>query len=228
MVMKAILGVLTKNAPGDHDQYEHTPVAFRNGNNMVVSDLSRRANQSTVDKLFGESKPGSDNYPKPKIDVDPDLDVPKKHIVTVENMNWDIAKTGISKYDENIAATSTNNPHREYEASFKWMKLDDFIVSQKQILQSRIDKTKADYAARGKRYDGMPNGQMAWDLVYDPSVKDELKQQMQSGHEFHSLLLLENPDGSLDNSFQEGRHRSIALKEIGVQNVPVWTLRKRK
>jgi hypothetical protein len=123
-------------------------------------------------------------------------------------VNWSNS-TDLASFDESIH--NKDNPHRNFDSEKVYLTPEEYIAIQKKILSKRPSNHTPDH--------------LFWSGVSKKRV-EEIKKEILNGKELSAFVIEYNKDGSL-TSFQEGRHRVVALKELGVNKIPVWLMKKR-
>jgi len=150
----------------------------------------------------------------------PDLGGAKQLVCDGDRVEWDIGKVANNAQVQQ-SINDFDNPRRRFDVVFEWMDLDEFMEIQWRI-----------YAKFADRYAHYHTGQLPTqtydEFWYGPRTMvkqwqvDGLVASMQTkGIVFEPLYIELFKEGTLDSS-QEGRHRSLALKKLGVRKVPVW------
>jgi hypothetical protein len=133
-------------------------------------------------------------------------------IVHDGDVTWNLGQTGLAFADSSIF--DFNNSHRHYDAKFEWMDLEEFFELQYRIYSKfSRDPHVMDYIDYWRR------------TVSQENVK-KLIDVMKSGAVFDALVVEVDKNGDLLD-FQEGRHRSTALYQMGIKKIPVWIVKKR-
>ena len=151
------------------------------------------------------------------------LPLPNPHkptIVKTGPVTWNISKIDLPIYDEVIHAIGTPQAkHERYIPSFKWTTLDYFYKMQVKQLHMR---RKYDKEYTGKNY-----GIYAFHHgIIEDHVKN-LMRMMTGGKEIFPAFYLEFDKNGKLLDYQEGRHRILALKQLGIKYVPVWSFRRK-
>jgi len=141
---------------------------------------------------------------------------------------WNIGQTGLPFADTSII--DFKNSHRHYDMTFEWMGLEEFMDIQYRIYEMGILRHN-DYIKKHP-----DNRDTLWVLLcpakywaqtVDKAHLEEIINLMTStGVVFDALVIELDKHGKLYD-FQEGRHRSMALKELGKSKIPVWIAKKR-
>jgi hypothetical protein len=150
----------------------------------------------------------------------------KEHIVKDGIVTWDIGSTGLPFADTSIF--DYENRHRHYDVEFEWMGLQEFMDAQYQIYMESIERHN-EYIRRERSRDTpwtLLRKSEYWEKTPTQSKVRNIIKLMQDGEVFQALVIEYDNDGTL-HDFQEGRHRSLALKFLGKERVPVWIVRKR-
>ena len=149
-----------------------------------------------------------------------------EHIVQDGIVTWDIGATGLPFADSSIA--DYENRHRHYDVEFEWMGLQDFMDVQYQIYMESIESHN-EYIRKTRGRDTpwpLLRKSEYWEQTPTQSKVRSIVKLMEGGTVFQALVIEYDHDGKL-HDFQEGRHRSLALKFLGKQRLPVWIVRKR-
>jgi len=140
---------------------------------------------------------------------------------------WNIGETGLPFADTSII--DYTNSHRHYDPKFEWMDLKEFMDIQWRVYEMGIERHNANLRADSScRWDPwvLLSPSEYWTKTVTESKVAEITKLMNSGAVFNSLVVEIDKDGKLLD-FQEGRHRSVALKRMGITKVPVWIVKKR-
>jgi len=129
---------------------------------------------------------------------------------------WNIGQTGFPFADNSIF--DYENSHRHYDPEFEWMPLEEFMRVQWKIYRTFWRARSDDIAPLN--YDEY------WRQTVTQSHVDRLIELLSSGTVFDALVIEVDKAGNLDD-FQEGRHRSVALQQMGIRKLPVWIMHKR-
>lgn len=122
-------------------------------------------------------------------------------------VKWNLTSVGIALYD-NIIRGNENG----YSAKLSWMTPSKFYKFQKQLFDMRPNK----------------NGDELMNYL-DEGIIETLMQQMSDPLSiFISFYLSRDEQGILEPYEQEGRHRIIVAKKLGLKHVPVWEFQKLK
>lgn len=131
----------------------------------------------------------------------------------IDGVNFDVLSTDIPIFDSSIK--NPENKNRKYDMRFKAMPIDAFLKLQYEIFET----------GRYAEYPG--SGVEKFWLAVSDEHKENIKKAMKEGKIFPSFVVEFDEEGNLTD-FQEGRHRLVALRELGVSKVPVWIAYKRK
>lgn len=126
-------------------------------------------------------------------------------IVTEGNVKWDIGTTGLGVDTYIKAKGATHESRADKDAIFSWVTTDTFLDMQH------------DAIVKG----GSKSSKEAFLAAASPTKIKELKSQMGSGNVFDSFAVEYDQHGKIKD-FQEGRHRALAAKELGIRKLPVW------
>ena len=140
---------------------------------------------------------------------------------------WNIGETGLPFADTSIF--DYTNSHRHYDPTFEWMDLEEFMDIQWRVYAMGIESHNAKLQAdRSCRWDPwvLLRPSEYWIKTVTESKVQEIIRLMTSGEVFSALVVEVDKNGKLLD-FQEGRHRSVALKRMGITKVPVWVVKKR-
>lgn len=113
-------------------------------------------------------------------------------------VNWDTTKTDIPIFDMSIIYA--NDPKKHYNCELKWLTPDEFLD-----WQCKTKGATKEMFLRG---------------VMESTVNDIIK-GIKKGNVFNAFVLEFDELGKLER-FQEGRHRIIAMKRLGIERVPVY------
>lgn len=117
---------------------------------------------------------------------------------SVYTVNWDTTKTDIPIFDMSIV--HADDPKKHYNCELKWLSLDEFLDWQCKTKNT----TKEEF--------------LGW--VGDDTV-NSIIEGIKKGNPFNAFVLEFDEEGKLED-FQEGRHRIIAMKRLGIERVPVY------
>jgi len=131
-------------------------------------------------------------------------------------VTWNIAETGLPFADDSIF--DYTNSHRHYDAEFEWMDLDEFMEIQWRVYLK--------FGAPHREKKAPLSYEEYWRKTVTQSHVDKLIDLMKNGEIFNALVIEVGKDGKLLD-FQEGRHRSVALQQMGIKKIPVWIVKKR-
>ena len=123
--------------------------------------------------------------------------VVEKECGTVE-VNLDTTKTDIPIFDMSIL--HADNPKKHYNCELKWLTPDEFLD-----WQCKTEGTTKEMFLRG---------------VMESTV-NSIIEGIKKGSVFNAFVLEFDESGKLER-FQEGRHRIIAMKRLGIERVPVY------
>ena len=117
---------------------------------------------------------------------------------SVYNVNWDTTKTDIPIFDMSILYP--DDPKKHYNCELKWLTLDEFLEWQCKTKNT----TKEEF--------------LSW--IGEDTV-NSIIEGIKKGNAFNAFVLEFDEEGRLED-FQEGRHRIIAMKRLGIERVPVY------
>lgn len=141
-----------------------------------------------------------------------------EQIVQDDPVIWNVGQTGLPFADDSIF--DHLNSHRNYDATFEWMPIEEFMDAQYEIYAKffppRRSSNDAPFLKR-KEY---------WAKTVTQSHVNKIIDLMKRGEIFDALVIELDKNGDLLD-FQEGRHRSAALKQLGIKKLPVWIVKKR-
>jgi hypothetical protein len=145
----------------------------------------------------------------------------KKRVVSDQGkVTWNIGETGLPFADDSIF--DYTNSHRHYDPVFEWMDLKEFMDIQWRVYEMNVNRNNE----HGGTFAILMRPSEYWVKTVTESKVAEITKLMNSGAVFNSLVVEIDKDGKLLD-FQEGRHRSVALKRMGITKVPVWIVKKR-
>ena len=126
-------------------------------------------------------------------------------------VNWNINRTGVPVFDTALDVQLAGRNSRNYTCELIWISPAEFIDLQIRIFKEcrHLPDPDADF----------------WRLI-DPNWVERLKTGIALGESFPSFVIELNKDGSL-HAFQEGRHRIVAMQQLGIDKVPVWFCQNR-
>lgn len=180
----------------------------------TIQKVKAHANTSELKKpkSFSSLKSSHDilathnNPPKTKTQSSPNAEI-----------TWELNRTGLPLFDEIFF--NPDNPKRKYDGYLVTLPLDTFIDYQIHAMMQnpRVRETvsKRNYTPR--------------DVFYEEASEeniDKITDLIKQGERFHPLALEFDTEGNITN-FQEGRHRALALKELGFEEIPVWLMKER-
>jgi hypothetical protein len=120
-------------------------------------------------------------------------------------VNWS-NDTGLATFDAYLH--NKDSPHRNFDFERIQLTPDEYMETQKKILSKR------------------GNGEKLFQIGIDRGHVDRLKKAILEGKEMPTFVIEYDKQGNL-TGFQEGRHRVIAMKELGVEKIPVVLMKKR-
>lgn len=130
-------------------------------------------------------------------------------------VTWNLGQTGLPFADDSIF--DYMNSHRHYDATFEWMNLEEFMTVQWEVYLKFGAPHEKKAPLSYEEY---------WTKTVTQRHVDNLIQLMEKGTVFTALAIELDKQGKLLD-FQEGRHRSMALKQLGIKKIPVWIVKKR-
>lgn len=122
-------------------------------------------------------------------------------------LNWDITRTGIPIFDN--AISDSRNPHRDFNMKLRWISPQRYIKYQYEILEKYSPYEPS-----------IPGIESFWKGLTRADVNG-IKETIKEGKQFYAFVLEFDKHGNL-LSFQEGRHRAVAMMELGVKRIPVY------
>lgn len=112
-------------------------------------------------------------------------------------------RTDLGIFDESIK--HPDNPYRKFDCEQIHLTPDEFIKFQKKMIGSK-----------------------AFEKGIHEKHKDTLKKLIKDKEfDWFSFVLEFDKKGNLEN-FQEGRHRIVVMKELGIKKVPVYFCQRRR
>jgi len=149
----------------------------------------------------------------------------KEQIVSDQGkVSWNIGETGLPFADTSIF--DYTNSHRHYDPAFEWMDLEEFMDIQWRVYEMNVTRHNARISNGKGTFDILMRPSEYWTKTVTESKVQEIAHLMNSGEVFRALVVEVDKNGKLLD-FQEGRHRSVALKRMGITKVPVWVVKKR-
>ena len=136
------------------------------------------------------------------------------HFTTQKTINWDLTTTDYSIFDDSIKHPT--NPHRKFNCELRWLTPDEFIDFQYKSIARFYKNTHRPMEESTK--------EMFWSGYY-PDHARKVQDHMLSGEKIPSFVIEIDDEGI--TSFQEGRHRVIVAKKLGIPEVPVWFCTRR-
>ena len=121
----------------------------------------------------------------------------------LKTISWDLKKVGISEYDD---------PNPLYNKHFEWFQSEKFYKLQVSMFDIGGTYT----------HDAI---ELFWGNI-EPENVGKILCQMLEGRTFFSFMLKYSSDGKITD-FQEGRHRIVACRVLGVDIVPVWVFEEK-
>ncbi|MFA7120245.1 MAG: hypothetical protein WC277_02080 [Bacilli bacterium] len=158
------------------------------------------------------SETGRQEAPAPTKGEDParNPDLADDHfMVRRDGVTWRTSRTGLAAYDEELQAGAYR-----YTPRLTWMDAEAFLDYQ--VKQFGLRTHVKDGLTPRERFDR---------LVDDEKVQ-AIREAVQSGRTLPAFFLEFDPEGNLVDE-QEGRHRILALIDMGVKHVPVWLFRQK-
>lgn len=122
-------------------------------------------------------------------------------------VNWNTSRTDIPIFDNSLA--HPRNPHRDHVMKLRWISPQKFIGYQYDTI------TAGTYLAPGQS--GI---EMFWKGVSYTTVAD-IKEEILNGKQFYAFVLEFEKNGDI-TYYQEGRHRAVAMMQLGVKRIPVY------
>jgi|GEM_PF-4278146 hypothetical protein len=119
-------------------------------------------------------------------------------------ISWDLSNVGIPEFDDHNSL---------YNMRFEWLPSEKFYELQVSMFDA--DRKYTQNAI-----------ELFWGNI-EPENIGKILCQMMGGNTFYSFALLYSEEGELMD-FQEGRHRIVACKILGIEKVPVWNFTKKK
>lgn len=132
----------------------------------------------------------------------------------IMGIEWDLKRT-LPFFDESLH--NINNPTRKHDGLLVLMDVEYFIEKEIEIME-RMDRDIIE-----------EEGISAEDYFYcevDQENLDKIKRLISDGVALNPFVLEFDENGML-KLFQEGRHRIIALNQIGIKKVPIWLMKER-
>lgn len=151
------------------------------------------------------------------------------------NVNWDYY-TGAADVDHSIK--KPKDPKREYDCYYQWVSIDDLIETHKNIIYAHYTGTSYENATSldpaGEQieitYPGVEQS-VSKDDLYNSGINrtlvNQAKEMIERGHRFPSFAVFYDKKGNMTTGYYEARNRLAAMKELGVDRVPVWMCVKR-
>ena len=122
-------------------------------------------------------------------------------------VNWDRSRTDIPIFDNSIIYK--HNPHRDFNMKLRWISPQKFIEYQYEMLEK--------YSPYEPSIPGIESFWKGLTRVDVNNIKEAIKQ----GKQFYAFVIEFDKKGNL-LSFQEGRHRAVAMMELGIKRIPVY------
>ena len=122
-------------------------------------------------------------------------------------VNWDTSRTDIPIFDN--AIFDIRNPHRDFNMHLRWIIPQRYIEYQYEMLE-KYSPYKPSIPGIESFWKGLTRADVN-------SIKDAIK----AGKKFYAFVLEFDKKRRL-LSFQEGRHRAVAMSELGIKRIPVY------
>jgi hypothetical protein len=129
-------------------------------------------------------------------------------------INWDLTTTELGAFDDSIK--HFDSPYRNFDVELRWVTPDEYIELQEQSI------------SRFMRDSNRPIVTSPHEMFihgYFPDHGEKVKEWMLSGDKIPCFVVEIDDHGV--TSFQEGRHRIMVAKELGLEKVPVWFCTRR-
>ena len=138
---------------------------------------------------------------------------PTSDVVTTGPIKWNMYETGFGVYDESIK--NPDNPHRHYDMELVWMSPSEFIEHQ-------ILVVARDLQLRGE----IDSPESVFYRGYSRPKIDAIMKKIDNGEPL-DVFFIEYDENNELVPFQEGRHRILVAKKLGIDEVPVWLMKRR-
>ena len=135
-------------------------------------------------------------------------------------INWDIHDTGFATLNNAIVKPNGMSEERwqtvkNHDAELIWLTPDELIDQQIMVVSADLQNRGIIDSPRTAYYRG-----------YNQSKIKELQRKVQAGIPLDALFLEYDTEGDLV-PIQEGRHRALLAKNMNVDKVPVWIIKRR-
>ena len=131
-----------------------------------------------------------------------------------ERINWDLYDTDLPLF--NSAIKHPDNPHEKHTCELKWLTPEQYIKAQEESIRRFYRDTK--------RPQERSANELFWSGYFPPHAK-KIEEAMLRGDKMPTFVIEVDEEGV--TQFQEGRHRIIAARHLGVERVPVWICKRR-
>ena len=136
-------------------------------------------------------------------------------------VTWNIGQTGMPFADTSIF--DYTNSHRHYDAEFEWMPLEEFKQARYRVYEKFFPWPVEEAYRHNARFLSYSE---YWKETFTQLKVDHLIELLSKGTVFDAFAIELDKDGEIMD-YQEGRHRALALQQMGIQKVPVWIMHKR-